>query len=96
MNMYVPCCVLFEAFDLPQWFHVVLLLVAVSSTFADFKPLQLRPTGEEHVNNKILATTMHVQCVVRNQEGQRKATGQCLLSNSYYPLKIRPVTVIVI
>ena len=36
--MYVPRCVLVEAFDLPQWFHVFLLLVAVSSTFADFKP----------------------------------------------------------
>ena len=30
-------CVLFEAFDLPQWFHVFLLFVAVSSTFSDFK-----------------------------------------------------------
>ena len=30
---------LFEAFDLPQWFHVCfLLLVAVSSTFAAVKP----------------------------------------------------------
>ena len=39
----LPCllwlvCLLFEAFDLPQWFHVFLLLVAVSSTFRDFKP----------------------------------------------------------
>ena len=30
-NTYVLCCVLFEAFDLPQCFHVFLFLVAVSS-----------------------------------------------------------------
>ena len=30
---------LFEAFDFPQWFHVVLLLVAVASTFPDLKLL---------------------------------------------------------
>ena len=33
-----PCGWLFEAFDLPQRFHVFLLLVDVSSTFRDFKP----------------------------------------------------------
>ena len=44
-NVWVVCnlehslsmCRLFEAFDLPQWLHVFLLLVAVSSTFRDFK-----------------------------------------------------------
>ena len=38
----LPCllwlvCLLFEEFDLPQWYHVFLLLVAAASTFRDFK-----------------------------------------------------------
>ena len=47
-----------------------LLLVAVSNTIADFKPLQVSQSDrEENVNNKIRATTTHVQCVVHDQEG---------------------------
>ena len=37
-----------------------LLLVAVSSTFADFKQKQARTDREENVNNKIRATTTRV------------------------------------
>ena len=71
-----------------------LLLVAFSSTFADSQALTAQTDREENVNDKIWATTTHVQCVVHDQEGQRKATGQYLLSNSNYPLKkIRPVIV---
>ena len=41
-------------------------------------------------------TTTHVQCVVYDQEGQRKATGKYLLSYSHSPLqRKRPVTVAV-
>ena len=95
MYIYINLCVLFEAFDIPQWIHVFLLLVP-SSTFADFQVLTAQTDREENVNNKIRATT-HVLCMVHDQEGQRKATGQYLLSNSNFPLKkIKPVTVIVI
>ena len=55
--------------------------------FCRFQALAAQTDREENVNNKIWATTMHVQCVAHNQEGQRKATGQYLLSNCNYPLK---------
>ena len=44
--------------------------------FCRFQALTAQTDREEHVNNK------HVQCVVHDQEGQRKATGQYLLSKT--------------
>ena len=58
-----------------------------SKHFCRFQALTAQTDREENVNNKIRATTRHVQCVVHDQEGHRKATGQHLLSNSDYPLK---------
>ena len=55
--------------------------------FCRFQALTAHTDREEHVNNKIWATTTHVHCVVHDQEWQRKATGQYLLSNSKYRLK---------
>ena len=55
--------------------------------FCRFQALTSQRDREENINNKIRATTTHVHCVVHDQEGQRKATGQYLAYNPNYPLK---------
>ena len=44
--------------------------------FRKFQALPAETDREENVNNKNGATTTHLQCVVHDQEGQKKATGQ--------------------
>ena len=68
-------------------FMFFLLLEAVSSTFSDFKPLQLRPTERKLSITRSWRQQRMCKCVVHDQEGQRNATGQYLLSDSYYSHK---------
>ena len=58
-------CLLFEAFDLPQWFHVFSLLVYGSSTFPDFKPYQF------HISRRAWSLEM---CLKQLREAKKHET----------------------
>ena len=63
----------------PLTFHNGFMFFASRSCFKHFcrfQALRARTGREEIVKNKIWATTTHVECVVPDQEGHRKATGQ--------------------
>ena len=64
-------CTVREAFDLPQWYHVFWLLVAVATTFADFKSLQLRPTER--------GTCQKQEVVCKKEDNGRQPDNTCKL-----------------
>ena len=76
--MYVLCCVLFEAFDLPHWFRVFFAYRSCCKNFCGFQALKAQTHREENVHDKIRATTLHVQCVVRDH-GRRRPDNMCYL-----------------
>ena len=84
---YLPWCLLFEAFDLPQWFHVFLLLVAVSSTFRDNKPYLRCEIGRACCLEKCLKQLREAKKHETIVEGQRLRKTNIMEGNAFFSRK---------